>query len=676
MSEFAPTTAVLAPLRRARLAALLGANLLAVPGVALAQAGGTGAVPTISAPVVQSVPGSTGMKLNEVLHRLSRNPTDVPTLIEAGRMSMQIGDSAAAVGFYQRAAKLAPGNPNVKAGLAGAYAVNDDPIAAINLFNEAEQAGPIDPALLAPRGLAYDLVGDNATAQKYYKLALAAASDDETVRRLALSQAISGDRRAMELTLTPLLQKQDKGAWRTRAFALAILGQGAEAESIVRSTMPAQLAEPMTAYLRYMPRLTAAQQAAAANLGQFPRAADIGREDPRFAAFQRPRAVLAAAAPVATPATRATAKDQARDRAKDRKRSRDAEPARTPVTRVAAAAAPTAPVAPIATRETTATPPVTTTPAVPRLAAASAAPRQAELPPLQAAAPSPAPRPASTPPLAAISTPAQVKPPVTAPAPATLAAAEPARVAPAPGAPASSATAPGFASLDGGGDAARGFTLKPATTVPAAAPAPAPAPAPVAPVRAAPPPAVAAAPVLTAAPAPAPAALPAAKPRNLAELFADLGPPSRAAEPAAGAVDVRRIAPAIDPKVKAAADAKAKAEREAKAAKEAEAREKAIKASAAAKHPSRVWVQVATGRNKAALAFDWRRFSKESPEVFAKRSPFVTAWGQTNRLLTGPFPSDKAASAYIAQLKKAGIDGAFSWTSPAGQIVDTLKAGK
>ena len=36
MSEFAPTTAVLAPLRRARLAALLGANLLAVPGVALA----------------------------------------------------------------------------------------------------------------------------------------------------------------------------------------------------------------------------------------------------------------------------------------------------------------------------------------------------------------------------------------------------------------------------------------------------------------------------------------------------------------------------------------------------------------------------------------------------------------------------------------------------------------
>ena len=662
MSEFAPTTAVPAPLRRARLAALLGASLLALPGAGLAQAGGTGAVPTISAPVVQSVPGSTGMKLNEVLHRLSRNPTDVPTLIEAGRMSMQIGDSAAAVGFYQRAAKLAPGNPNVKAGLAGAYALNDDPVAAINLFNEAEQGGAIDPALLGPRGLAYDLVGDNETAQKYYKLALAAGSDDETVRRLALSQAIGGDRRAMELTLTPLLQKQDKGAWRTRAFALAILGQGAEAESIVRSTMPAQLAEPMTAYLRYMPRLTAAQQAAAANLGQFPRAADIGREDPRFAAFQRPRAVLPAATPAPASVARSGAKDQARDRSRDRKRSGDAAPARTPAVRMAATAA--APVAPIATRETTATPPVTTAPAPAAAGLAAPAPRQAELPPLQAAASPPPPTPAPVRPVTVTAAPAPAPAPAAAP---TLAAAQPAsaetpRPAPATTGTAAPAAAPGFASLDGGSSAVRTFELKPA---PAAT-------APVAP----PPSPAAAAPVPASSPAPAPAPVPAARPKNLAELFADLGPPSREAEPAAGAVDLRRIAPTVDPKAKAAAEAKAKAEREAKAAREAEAREKAIKASAAAKHPSRIWVQVATGRDKSALAFDWRRFSRENADVFAKRSPFVTAWGQTNRLLTGPFPSDKAANAYIAQLKKAGIDGAFSWTSPAGQIVDALKAGK
>lgn len=631
MSDFATLAARFTGQRRVRLAALLGVMAVSGTGAALAQTG-SGAIPSISQPVVQSVPAATGMKLNEVLHRLSRNPTDVPTLLEAGKVSMQIGDPAAAVGFYQRAAKLAPANPNVKAGLAGAYALNDDPLTAINLFIEAERAGPIDPALLAPRGLAYDLVGDNVSAQGYYKQALAAGSDDETVRRLALSQAIGGDRRAMEVTLTPLLQKQDKGAWRTRAFALAILGQVAEAESIVRSTMPAQLAEPMSAYLRYMPRLTPPQQAAAANLGQFPRAADIGRDDPRFAAFQRPRAALAAA----PPAPAAIARPGAKESAKASRRAREAEAKRevktAPVVRVAAAATPaaSAPVAPLATRETTSTPTVTTAPKV-------TVPKPVELPPVQAAAP--------LPPVAAPT-------PALAPKPAVTLAAAPLK------APAPAASAPGFASLDTGNPAVRSFDLKPAASVAAATPAPAPV--------AAPPP----------APAPAPTLIPPARPRNLADLFADLAPPSREAEPAAGAVDVRRIAPAIDPKVKAAADAKAKAEREAKAAKEAEAREKAIKASAAAKHPSRVWVQVATGRDKSALGFDWRRFSRENPEVLGKRSPFVTAWGQTNRLLTGPFASDKAASAFIAQLKKAGIDGAFTWTSPAGQVVDGLKSAK
>lgn len=652
MSDFVARAAGLNGLRHVRLMAALGVSLGTLPGAALAQAGG-GAVPSISEPVVQSVPGVTGMKLNEVLHRLSRNPTDVPTLLEAGKVSMQIGDPAAAVGFYQRAAKLAPANPNVKAGLAGAYALNDDPLTAINLFNEAEQAGPIDPALLAPRGLAYDLVGDNATAQTYYKRALAAGSDDETVRRLALSQAIGGDRRAMELTLTPLLQKQDKGAWRTRAFALAILGQGAEAESIVRSTMPAQLAEPMAAYLRYMPRLTPPQQAAAANLGQFPRAADIGRDDPRFAAFQRPRAVLAAA----VPAPAATARPGTKDQGRTGKRSREAEVKRdakaAPVVRVASAPLPaaSAPVAPLATRETTATPTVTTaaTPSAPK----PVAPKPVELPPVQAAA--------APPPLVPAAAPLPV------PAPAATLAAAPVKTAAPTAAP--TASAPGFSSLDTSNPAVRSFDLKPAASLAAVTPATTAVPV------AAPPPA--AAPVATPAPAPAPApALAPARPRNLADLFADLAPPSRVAEPVAGAVDVRRIAPAVDPKVKAAADAKAKAEREAKAAKEAEAREKAIKASAAAKHPSRVWVQVATGRDKSALRFDWRRFARENPEVFGKRSPFVTAWGQTNRLLTGPFPSDKAASAFIAQLKKAGIDGAFSWSSPAGQIVDALGSAK
>ena len=104
------------------------------------------------------------------------------------------------------------------------------------LFEAAERIGPVDPKLLSERGLAYDLVGDNELAQRYYRQALTTGPDDETLRRLALSQAISGDRRGMEVTLSPLLQKQDKAAWRTRAFAFAILGLGSEAEAVARAT--------------------------------------------------------------------------------------------------------------------------------------------------------------------------------------------------------------------------------------------------------------------------------------------------------------------------------------------------------------------------------------------------------------------------------------------------------
>jgi hypothetical protein len=64
--------------------------------------------------------------------------------------------------------------------------------------------------------------------------------------------------------------------------------------------------------------------------------------------------------------------------------------------------------------------------------------------------------------------------------------------------------------------------------------------------------------------------------------------------------------------------------------------------------------------------------ARAANETFAGKQAFVSGWGQTNRLLTGPFASEAAATAYIAQLRRADVDGAFVWTSPAGQVVDTL----
>jgi hypothetical protein len=81
---------------------------------------------------------------------------------------------------------------------------------------------------------------------------------------------------------------------------------------------------------------------------------------------------------------------------------------------------------------------------------------------------------------------------------------------------------------------------------------------------------------------------------------------------------------------------------------------------------------VATGRDRKALAFDWRKMSRQNPAIFKSRKPYVTAWNQTNRLLTGPFESEAKASEFMNLLRKEEVAGAFLWTSPAGQVVDEL----
>ncbi len=557
---------------------VLGRVLLAAiglsPSLAAAQ---TDDIDEISSPVVQQVPGEGSMKLNTALGRLGRDPRDVLALIDAGKAALEMGDIDAAVGFYQRADTLSPGNPKVKAGLAGAYVRNGDPFTAIPLFAEAEAAGLIEPMLLSERGLAYDLVGDNETAQAYYREALSAGPNDEASRRLALSQAIYGDRRAMESTLAPLLQRQDKAAWRIRAFSFAILGLADEAESIARATMPTDLAAAITPYLRYMPRLTPAQQAAAASAGRFPRAAEIGLDDPRVAVYSKPRRALASADRALVPAGQPLGRDG---------KSRNARG--KPATPLAAA-----PPVPVPTREVT-----------------------------------------KAPVLLAVNLP---KPAVTlAPPPVVVAplAAPPVVI------PAATAPSPGFAVLD---------------------------PVPPKPIE--PKPAIGNFDLAQASPPPTPAPTPARtpRPRNLSDVFADLGAPSREAVPVSGAVDIRRIAP-----TRSAADL----------AKDLPNCKPGVTGKAAANckvvappppsHPSRIWVQLATGRDKQALGFDWRKLNREEAEALRSRKGFISGWGQTNRLLTGPFESEAAANSYVTQLRRAGVSGSFVWTSPAGQVVDAL----
>jgi hypothetical protein len=87
--------------------------------------------------------------------------------------------------------------------------------------------------------------------------------------------------------------------------------------------------------------------------------------------------------------------------------------------------------------------------------------------------------------------------------------------------------------------------------------------------------------------------------------------------------------------------------------------------------PSRHWVQVATGRNTNALEFDWRRIKREAGGLLDRPTPHVASWGQTNRLVAGPFASAREADQLVARLKEKEVDS-FRFTSAQGEEVKPL----
>lgn len=655
------------------------AAVLCVPASALAQS-----APAVSRPVVQALPNRDSLRLNAALARLGRDPRDVAALVEAGEAANAMGDVDAAVGFFRRADQMSPGNAKVKAGLAGATVLKGDPIDALPLFEQAEKAGASVADIAADRGLAYDLVGDNLTAQTFYKAALSKGENDEVRRRLALSQAIAGDIKTSEATLMPLLRKQDKPGWRARAFTLAISGDTKQAVQVANTILPGPLAESISPYLRYMPRLTPAQQAAAANLGKFPRASEIGRDDPRIAAYVSrlgPRPSIAAADAGLIPQGKALGKDSAgkaaTSRATRQAATRTTRLAKADVTRVAPPEPkPTIerdsdgelpPVAATQIAKATPTPVPTPTPTPAPVAAPTQRIALAEVP---ARASTPTPTPSPTPARAPI--PAPTPAPSPSPVPTTASSAS---AAPRQGLAAAPTRTPGA-----------GFDLS-ALPNSQAAVAPPPEPSPADMLDAATP--GGASPraqtvAVAARPATAPpvgatqtpsAQLPQrqSEPTSLADVFADLGAPVVQSTPVSGAVDIRKIdparpAPKPDPRV-----LEKEAEAKAKAAADKKAAEKKAK-PAPPSHPSRIWVQIGVGRDKSAIAYDWRKWSKDTPALFKGRAAYVSDMGRTNRILAGPFESNKAANEFIGKLGKAGMDGAYIWTSPAGQVVDALAA--
>lgn len=613
--------------------------------------------------------------LNANLARLGRNPRDVAALIGAGDAALALDDPRAAAGFYARADAIDSGNGSIKAGLARVNLKLQNPAEALRLFDHAARLGYPDATILADRGLARDMTGDQAGAQRDYQAALQKTPDDgELLRRYAASLGIAGQVEASDKVMQPLFYKSDRAAWRYRAFILAMNNRQADARKIASQTMPEQLANAIIPYMQKMPYLTPAQKAAAVHFGHFP--TQIGTSiaaivvtppapgyGPAIPVAAAPTAV--AAAPAKTPKRESAQDRRARRLAEQRQRREATRLARAEAAKPAAATTPApaprpmpAPAASALTPAPTpvlavATPPATTPPAPTPMVQPLPAPAQKLAASVQTVQPLPAPaqQPAS---------PAQTVQPTPVPAQPVRPVASAGANAPVQGPP-----APGFESVD---------------TAPAATPAHATGAVTLAQANSAAAPVAPAAEQLAAKPA-APPAAPQPDPqatRSLADIIRAIDVPEAERQASVAAVDLteiaalqaarraeRQSAAAIAAeKAKKAAAAKAKVEADAKAKKEAEEKKKL------AANPSRNWLQVGIGASKSGLSFTMKALRKQYDSLSAQDG-WSASWGRTNRLLVGPFPSFARAKALEDKIKAAGGD-AFAWKSDAGEVVEPL----
>jgi Flp pilus assembly protein TadD len=220
--------------------------------------------------VVQPLDTGANAELRRHLSALNENPRSVSALVGAGRAALDLRDPEAALTFFSRADELSPRDARVKAGMASAMAQLEQGPAAITLFAEAVQLGAPEAEIAGDRGLAYDSVGDPARAQRDYALALRNRDDPEIRRRMALSLAISGQREAASRMIDGQLRRNDRAAWRTQAFILAMTGDAAGANRAAASVMPAGMVQAMSPFLARLAGLTPAQKAMAVHFGHFP----------------------------------------------------------------------------------------------------------------------------------------------------------------------------------------------------------------------------------------------------------------------------------------------------------------------------------------------------------------------------------------------------------------------
>ncbi|MVZ97326.1 hypothetical protein EUU23_06360 [Sphingorhabdus sp. IMCC26285] len=532
-------------------------------------------------------------ELRAAMRRISLSPNDADALADAGSAALILGDANAGLNFYTRANALRPNNGRIVAGLAAATVWAENPFEALRLFDDAVRLGINERSIAADRALAFDLLGNFARAQQDYRLARTVSNSDDLIVRHAISISLAGQKAEADAMLVPLLQKNNAAAWRARAFLLAARGDFRESAQVTQGFMDAESAQRMERYLRLMPSLTGAQQAAAIHLGHFPASQYVGRDSdqvrkvastiPPVQSQPNDNRLIPAGDPFGIkPAKPVTAeKPKPVDNRRDRK-ARDDEQVKAIVANIP---------------EAIKLPKTDTS----RLGTETARAKIAEVSTskITSVTSTALPPPETARPLQKVELPVQnsgteVKVP---PPPASVEV----RPSPEPLVP-----------------AAQPIVREPNRATVQNQPQ---FPQPV-------------------SPSPAAAAF------DLAAIVGAIEIPESEQKPSAVAVDLKKIKPAA-PKIAVAEDPAKMPKTDPK---------NAPKVKAVAPSPARFWVQIATGE-AGALAVDYRKFVKKNPDLYKSTSGWTSSWGKTSRLLVGPFVDQKLAKKWEADYKKAGGDG-------------------
>ncbi|GAA0472578.1 hypothetical protein GCM10009096_12180 [Parasphingorhabdus litoris] len=565
--------------------------------------------------LAQSGTDSYRVKLQDALRRIARNSNDSSALADAGLAALELGDTRAAIGFLAKADQIYSKSGRVKAGLARALLIEQNPFGAIRYFDEAIVNGIAAKDIAVDRGLAYDLIGRNADAQKDYALALQHGRSDKLLSRYAISLGISGDVAAAEEQLNPLLQKSDRAAWRNRAFILAMNGQKKEANKIASQTMQKQMARAIKPFFDRMPKLTAAQKAAAVHFGHFPASENIGVDvasvrlaaksavrggdgadaglipvgEPLGADVEKPRVL---AMPDTSPRRRPGAKSS--DKKEKQIAARPASNSKMPLLRRSL---------PTPTQARPLVKPVVDRPNDPVTSTASGTKQSPAAPGFETAVGGSTEKAerqiAQAPPLISetVTRKVDIGDVKASAEPDTNKSKKPVQLV-------------DFDLADAGSSgSSSGTDGEPGAATPR---------------------------------------------RPLSEIIGAIAIPETEKNAGVVPVDLAAITPA-----------KPKPVAEKPVEKKVEAKPKPPE------HPKRYWVQIATGSDLNALKFDYRRMSKKNADLFAGTNGWTSRWGKTRRLVVGPFDDLSAAKKFEAGFRKNGGDG-FAWVSANGTEVNKL----